>query len=99
MATVTYKREKTPVDADRRRWYRARAKKAERELEASDGKMVAVADVVRRLKEIFGAARQKILQSGLAPAEQDDLLTELEELKKNGRSLAMPSKASKRRNG
>jgi organic radical activating enzyme len=90
-------RRRVPIDPDRRRWYRARAKKAERELEAADGKTVLVSDVVGRLKQIFGAARQKILQSGLEPAEQDDLLDELEELKKNGRSFGMLSKSLKRR--
>lgn len=97
--TVRRRRRNLPIDPDRARWYRARAQKAERELEAEIGKMVKVADVVGRLKQIFGAARQKILQSSLGPTEQDDLLGELEELKKNGRSFVMPLKPSKRRSG
>lgn len=89
---------KRPIDPDRARWYRARAAKAERELAAGE-KMMGIAEAVKQLKAIHSLAVQKIRQSGLEADEREDLLRELEELKTNGRSFAMPAKSSKRRSG
>jgi len=72
-----------PVDKDRARYYRARANKVEREDKRAAGELVEIKPFNKLLGTVCSGIRQKILQSELAAHLQDELLEDLESLKKN----------------
>ncbi len=75
-----------PALAHRVRLEKARADSLELDLVERRGHLISVEEIKARMEKIFGTVRQKILQSSLAPSEQDELINDLAGLKKNSRA-------------